>query len=1052
MHRLLARQLRRAFGAADNIPPAIAEFVVMVDATYAQADTDRAMLERALDLSSEELSERSRRAEAKSLGMLRALPDFVLYIGPNDEVLDARTPWPEAMLCSDAEATGRPVTDVLAPDGALGEWILDTVREAREDGAVRVVEFRDTWGDGPPRDLELRVSPLDLGEALAVVRDITERKSAERALHESQERLELAILGSADGLWDWSPRSGRVFMSRRMRDILGATLETMPDRVEAFDARLHPDDRTRVWNAVGAHFQEQVPFAETARALHEDGEYRWVQLRGQATWDEQGEPLRMAGSMRDISDLKAKELELERARDAAEAASRAKDEFLANMSHEIRTPMNAILGLTQLLLEGELRARERGYADSMLDAGRSLLSLINDLLDTSRIESGALALEPMEFSLATTVRETWRLFEPKANAKGLANSLSIDSDVPERVIGDPGRLRQILMSLLSNALKFAPQGAISLEVSADEGAMIRFAVEDTGIGIPEDRMLDILDKFTQVDGASTRKHGGTGLGLAISHHLAQLMDGRIDVESTLGEGSRFTFCVPLQAAVASAASDAVPPVTELSGVRALVVNDDPDSSQRLSGELQRLGLLPVTVATPAEALGTLRAEARAGRPFGICVVNDRTSDLQSEAMARVIKRDPLVADTVLAILVTLGMPGDARRLFDVGFTAYLAPPLHADDVHDAVFHAWRLERTAKQRALVTRHSLAEYRRTAGTAGAAGSASRGEGGAPTALVTPDEESAPLASSPAAHDAPRAAHDTPLVLVVDDNDINRHVAREMLRRIGCQVMLAEGGAEGVQLAGEHAFDLILMDVQMPVMDGFEAVARIRQLQTPLGRHTPIVAVTANAMRGDRQRCLDGGMDDYLAKPVTRAGLYDIVQRWVPPALVARLTPVAVPAIGTAPSGVARPSRATPRANELPPASPASREGARRAAETAPAAAAPEQRPPTVLDVRQLRSIVGDEPQRVAEFLAMFVTLTAPLVDAYASAVASGDPEQVRRHAHKLKGSCGSAGAMELSALGAQAEKWAQSGDWPALQGSVASVRHALDRVRAMVPEAV
>ncbi len=247
------------------------------------------------------------------------------------------------------------------------------------------------------------------------------------------------------------------------------------------------------------------------------------------------------------------------------------------------------------------------------------------------------------------------------------------------------------------------------------------------------------------------------------------------------------------------------------------------------------------------------------------------------------------------------------------------------------------------------------------------------------------------------------------------------------------------------GEHRFDRTLMDGQMPVMDGFEAVARIRQMQTPLGRHTPIVAVTANAMRGDRQRCLDGGMDDYLAKPVTRAGLYDIVQRWVPPALVARLTPVAAPVIAAAPP--APPAPAPPSAAPPPAASPLA---SSPASLVSPAAAA-ESLAPTVLDVRQLRSIVGDEPQKVAEFLAMFVSLTVPLVEGYAGAVASGDTEQVRRHAHKLKGSCGSAGAMELSALGAQAEKWAQSGDWTSLRASVASVRQALDRVRALVLEA-
>jgi len=1025
MHKLLARQLRRAFGTEQALPDGLAPFLAMVDATYVQSDVDREMLERSLDLSSQELSERSRRAEAKSMGLLRALPDFVLYLGADDTVLDVRAPWPEALTCEARQAIGHPVHDIVAPDGALGEWMADALQAAREAGTVQVVEFRDTWQAGARRDLELRVSPLDRGEALAVVRDISERKTAERALQESQERLELAILGSADGLWDWDPRTGRILISPRFREMLGASIEELPDRIEAIDARLHPDDRARTWNAVGAHFQEQVPFDETCRALYNDGEYRWFQLRGQAIWDEIGEPTRMAGSIRDISDLKAKERELERARDAAEAASRAKDEFLANMSHEIRTPMNAVLGLTQLLLEGELRSRERGYATSMLDAGRSLLSLINDLLDISRIETGVLTLDPMEFSLPTTVTETFHLFEPKASAKGLAISMTIDEQSPDRVVGDPGRLRQILMCLLDNAVKFTPQGAIALSVTVAPDDEVRFAVQDTGIGIPADRMADILEKFTQVDGASTRRHGGTGIGLAISRHLAQLMGGRIEVESTLGAGSRFTLSVPLARAAAPAAVLGPVATPALSGVRVLVLNDDPDSSQRLQDDFEGLGMMVTSVATPAEALGALRTGARGGDPFGVCVVNDRSSDLQSEAMARVIKRDPLLADTVLAILVTLGMPGDARRLFDVGFTAYLAPPLHAEDVRDAVASAWRLERVVGARSLITRHSLAEARAQRAPQDRA----PGREVAELALASSSQQEGARPS----HEAPRGAEEAPLVLVVDDNDINRHVANEMLRRIGCRVLLADGGEAGVRLAAEHPFDLILMDVQMPVVDGFEAAARIRQQQAAGTRRTPIVAVTANAMRGDRQRCLDGGMDDYLAKPVTRAGLYDLVQRWVPRAVVVPTpvrrtggTPGAVRAQG-AMDGSAPPVAVAPAA---PPVD--------------PAAAIPE----SALDVRQLRSIVGDDPARVAEFLAMFVSLTTPMVDALVQAVTAGDATEVRRQAHKLKGSCGSAGAKELAALGARAERLAQDEDWGALRGSVGELRHALDRVKGAI----
>lgn len=861
MHTLLARQLRRHFGGEDAVPPELAAFLATVDSAYARADEDRAMLERSLDLSSQDLFERNRRAEAKNLGLLRAHPDFVLHIGAGDVVLDCRSPWPAALQLPDRACIGRPLADVLAPDGALAMQLAEGLRAARSSGGVSSAEFRDQWrGDQQPIDLELRVTPLERGEALAIVRD--------------------------------------------------------------------------------------------------------------------------------MSDIKAKEQELERARDEAQEASRAKNEFLANMSHEIRTPMNAVLGLTQLLLEGELRPRERDYATSMLEAGRSLLALINDLLDISRIEARELVLAPIDFSLHTTVHETFRLFEPKARSKGLAISLVVDPGVPQRVVGDPGRLRQILMSLLGNAVKFTPQGGISLAVSAGEGDEVLFSVTDTGIGIPEERLPHVLETFTQVDAGSTRRHGGTGLGLAISRHLATLMGGGIDAMSEVGQGSRFTLRIPLRA------SDPVEETTvasapAMAGLRALVINDDPDSQSRLREDIESLGVQVEGAKTPASALTALRQAARAERPFDICVVNDRSSDLQSDALARVIKRDPALQQTVMVIVVTLGMPGDARRLFEGGFTAYLAPPLHRDDIREAVEMAWRVERMEEARTLVTRHSLAERRMLEAVV------ATGAPAPPAELVTR------VGTPSGAHAIPPDGGNAPRCLVVDDNDVNRHVAHQMLRRMGCRVVLASGGEEAVRLAEADAFDLILMDVQMPDVDGFSATARIRQLQPEGSPRVPIIAVTANAMRGDRQRCLDAGMDDYLAKPITRAGLYEIVQHWTHRGAPSVPTPVGAPAIDDA----------------------------------------------EVLDLAQLRSIVGSDKERIQEFVQMFISLTAPLVGEFGDAVRAGDLERVRRSAHKLKGSCGSAGARQLASVAQRAERAARDGAIPEFAGLADELANAFAQVSAL-----
>ena len=859
LHRLLLRQLRRHVGDPDAVPEALRPLLQVVSDTYAQADEDRALLERSLDLSSEELIERNRRAEAKSLGMLSALPDLVVYVSAADTVLDCRSPWPEALACPPLEAVQRPVAQVLAPGGALAAALPGALRQARSAETLHVEELEDRWADGEARDLELRVTPLSHGEALVLVRDISQRKRAERARREIRERFELAVLGSADGLWDWDLHTGRVFYSARLRELIGAAPEDLGDHIEAFEARIHPEDRERVWAAVSAHLASQVPYNETCRLLHRDGAYRWFQLRGHASWDAAGAAVRMAGSIRDITELKAKERELERARDAAETASRAKDEFLANMSHEIRTPMNAMLGLNQLLLEGDLRPRDRALAANMLEAARALLALIDDVLDVSLIESGSLALLPVPFSIPTMVREVFGIFDAKAKAKGLVMQLILDPGLPDQAIGDPRRIRQVLAGLLSNAVKFTPEGSVALHVTPGAGDRVDFSVQDTGMGIPAHRLGDILEKFTQLDGANSRQHGGAGLGLAIAKHLAGLMGGTITVASTLGEGSRFTLSLPLAPVDGATVLglDSLP----LGGVRLLLVDEHQESREYLRRDLAALGLDVTAVASVAIALGVLRAEAKAGRPIGMCLVNDRANDLQCDAFARVLRRDPSLQHTVLLILVASGVAGDASRLFESGYTAYLAPPLEPDDLRDAVVTAWA-QSLSGERTMITRHVLAERRQRGRRVGS---------------ITPVEVAAAAPS-------PRTDHDAPLVLVTDDNDINLHVAAEMLRRIGCRVLQAPGGAEAVALAAEHPLDLVLMDVQMPGMDGFEATARIRAQDQTRGRRTPIVAVTANAMRGDRQKCLDAGMDDYVAKPVSRADLYDAVQRWVAPRPVA------------------------------------------------------------------------------------------------------------------------------------------------------------------------
>lgn len=1026
MHPLLGRQVKRHFGAA-GAPNELREFLAAIDAAYTSADKDRETLERSLDRSSEELLEKSRRAEAKSLGILSAIPELVLFVGADDTVLDARTPWPNALLYPAVQCIGRKVSEIFAPSGALVSRLSDMLERARITGSAQLAELDDAFAGDTRRDLEVRVASVQEGEALVLVRDITPRKDVERALRESQTRFELAIAGSADGLWDWDVRTGRAFIAPNLGAMLGKPGGDFDDFRALLAGTVHPDDEALVFEGIAAHLEKRVPFAVSARLQHSNGNWLWFALRGQATWDVSGKPARMAGSIRDITDVKAKETELERARDAAQAASRAKDDFLANVSHEIRTPMNAILGLSHLLATSALRPRERVYADGMLDAGRTLLTLINDLLDVSRIESNDIVIAPIAFSLTSTVRELFKKHEQRATIKGLSTAFSFADDVPTQVFADPGRLRQILNNILDNAIKFTPKGSISLEISlgaaSDPPATVLFRVRDSGIGIPASRLGDIMEKFTQLDSRSTRRAGGTGIGLTISNHLAKLMGGVITVESKEGSGSTFTLALPLPARTLNdAIRTPLAAPGALAGARALVVSDDSESRMRMIAELGSAAMAVDGAATLSEALDRMTSAVSAGRGYAVVVFHDRTSDLQSEAAAHAIRRDPRMHDTILGIVVTIGMAGDAARLFDAGFSFYLTAPSTPNDVRDAVAAAWQAERITRRRTLVTRHSLIDVRSTTPTPPL-----------PAVPVTPpptaDVAHAPPVEPAPVHSAVKTRLSASLVLVVDDNEINRAVASELLERFGCRVIVADGGEEGARMALEERPALVLMDVQMPGVDGFQATRRIRDHETQTGApRLPIVAVTANAMRGDRERCLDAGMDDYLSKPISRPRLQEVVERWI--------------SLGAT---AAAESVATPSPTEAPTAFPSVSPSVAPAA--APTAAAVAAQPNTVLDISQLRSIVGDDPARVRQFIDLFVRLTGPMLASLEAAIESGDPVAIKRQAHKLKGSCGSAGAREMAALAASAEKSAEC-EADVLRSTTAALSTAFAEVQQFV----
>ncbi len=561
---------------------------------------------------------------------------------------------------------------------------------------------------------------------------------------------------------------------------------------------------------------------------------------------EDGRPVGFVAVQRDVTQeflaaeaMRRHNRELDQARRAAEAGARAKSEFLANMSHEIRTPLNAIIGMTGLLLGTKLDATQREFADIVHNAGDALLGIINDILDFSKIEAGRLDFEQVEFSPGTCAEDAADLLARKAQEKGLEIAVSCAADLPPLLSGDPGRVRQVLVNLISNAVKFTDEGEVEVSVrvaaSGPGWTELRFEVRDTGIGIPADRLGLLFQSFSQVDSSTTRRFGGTGLGLAISRRLVELMGGQIGVESEPGKGSLFWFTARLGSA-ATGAPARTEPLPNLRGLRVLITDDNAVNRRILREMLHAWGCRHGEASDGTAALAELRGAAGTAGAYQLVLLDHHMPGMDGEQLARAVSADPDLAGTVMILLTSATLEGKVRDFANAGIAASLAKPVKQSVLYD----------------LITR--LAP----------------GETGGPT--------TAPADTPPAAPaDTPAACALS--VLVVEDNKVNQMVARRMLERLGIRGDLAANGVEAVEAAGRIPYDVILMDCQMPEMDGYEATREIRRREAETGRRTLIVAMTAEALKGDRERCLAAGMDDYLPKPVQLEQLRAMLERHIP-----------------------------------------------------------------------------------------------------------------------------------------------------------------------------
>jgi PAS domain S-box-containing protein len=749
-----------------------------------------------------------------------------------------------------AEFVKRPVEEILGktdselyPPETASQFILSD-QKVTKTGETEVFEgtakssglVRDyLCAKSVYRDLQGNIIGL-----VGISHDITERKQAEEKLKQSEQQLAEAQRLAHIGSWNWDLTTDALMWSVELYRILGVEPQEFDVSQSAFIEQLvHPDDRDVINNAAANAITAKGQFDIHYRVIRPDGEQRIVHSTGNVCFDGQGNAVRMFGTAQDVTERKQIETELKEARDVALESARLKSEFLANMSHEIRTPMNGVIGMTGLLLDTELSIEQRDFAETIQSSGDSLLTIINDILDFSKIEAGKLQFETLDFDLNNAIESTVELLAERAHEKRVELASLVYSDLPTALRGDPGRLRQVLTNLIGNALKFTEFGEVVVratkESESDDSVVVRFTISDTGIGIPEALQRKLFHAFTQADGSTTRKYGGTGLGLAISKQLVELMGGQIGVNSQPGKGSTFWFTGRFGKQL-TPALELQTEVAGLENLRALIVDDNATNRKILSHQFDSWGMIYEAADSGMKALELLRAAAAQGSPFDLAVLDLMMPEMDGLELARTIKGDPDLAAMHLVLLTSYGQRGDTTIALEAGVAAYLTKPVRQSQLFNC------LANVINQPMVLGEQS----RPSVSTAGLAMS------------CIPEE---------------RIDMSDKLILLAEDNIVNQKVAVRQLLKLGYRADAVANGREALEALTRIRYDLVLMDCQMPEMDGYEATAEIR-LREGASMHIPIVAMTANALQGDREKCIAAGMDDYVSKPVRSEELRQVL----------------------------------------------------------------------------------------------------------------------------------------------------------------------------------
>ena len=833
-------------------------------------------------------------------------------------------------------------------------WIPDVVRDsnfpraaiAAREGLHAALGFPVLFGAEVLGVLEffsreIRRPDVELLALLATagsqIGQFAERKRAEEELRNLFETSrDLLCVAGFDGYF------------RRLNPAWEATLGYTTEELRAapFVDFVHPDDREATLREAARVTTGSSAVLFENRYRCKDGSYRWL------SWNVTPLPEEalIYGTARDVTEQKRTAEDLHKAREAADAANRAKSDFLANMSHEIRTPMNAVIGMTELLLDTQLRAEQREYLVALKDSAESLLDLINDILDFSKIEAGKLELSPAEFDPRETLGDTLRTLGIRAHQKGLELAWHMAADVPARLVGDAARLRQVIVNLVGNAIKFTESGEVVVEVekwsAGEDEVTLGFLVADTGIGIPPDKQQLIFEAFAQADGSTTRQYGGTGLGLSISAQLVDMMGGSLTVESAPGRGSRFRFTARFRLPGTRLAARRP---AKLRNLRVLVVDDNATNRRILHEMLTHWRMRPTSVTGGRAALEELERAVRVGRPYPLVLLDAQMPEMDGFMLAEKIRRRPRLVGASIMMLTSGPRPGDRTRCLALGVSAYLTKPIKQSDLLDTIMGVL----------------------AGGSAG-------------------DPKPAPRAGR--ARGGPRLR-----VLVAEDNAVNQQVVVGMLGRAGHRAAVAGNGREALALLERERFDLILMDVQMPELDGFETTAAIREKEKRTGGHVPIVAVTAHAMKGDAERCLAAGMDAYLTKPLAARELAAVIA-----SLGRTGSPSVMPADAEAPG-------------------------------------------PGVLDEGRLLERVGGDRRALAKLVRLFLADSRKLLARILHAVKAGEAPALRAAAHALKGSVSNFAAPAATAAAARLQELGETGDLGEALGAYARLEAEIARVR-------